>query len=200
MSDTLTPETEHRPSGRQALSRRSRVRVGALAAVAAAAAFILWLTIGFSTGGNSQAQGPQGESKPVNLSAAGLRTLAAAVLDPIYWAGARDQVMYELTRTSNGRIYIRYLPYGVKAGTDKPYLTIATYPLPNAFAATRRASQAQGAISVDAGSQAIAFYNKSRPESVFFAQSGADVQIEVFDPSGPRARQIVTSRVVRPVG
>ena len=40
----------------------------------------------------------------------------------------------ELIRASGGKIIIRYLPRGVEVGSPKPYLSVATYPFPGAFA------------------------------------------------------------------
>ena len=73
----------------------------------------------------------------MRVSLKGLKTLAALGI-PIYWAGKRAGVTYELTKTADNRVFIRYLPAGVPIGSSKPYLTIGTYPLSNAFIVTRR--------------------------------------------------------------
>jgi hypothetical protein len=47
--------------------------------------------------------------------------------------------MYELTRNSTAKVYVRYLPFGVKAGAPKgDYLIVATYPFPGAYEALQR--------------------------------------------------------------
>jgi hypothetical protein len=72
------------------------------------------------------------------VSAQELAALPATVGHPVYWAGPKRGFTYELTRTSDGRIYIRYLPAGVSIGSNHPkYLTIGTYPLKNALATVR---------------------------------------------------------------
>jgi hypothetical protein len=133
---------------------------------------------------------------PVPISVSGLRTLASVVGKPIYWVGTMSGVTYELTRTANGNVYIRYLPSGVKTGAKTPYLTVATYPVTSAYAATNRSAGQKGAVRIDVGAGAIAFYNASRPQSVYFAQVGSNYQAEVFDPSAARARSLVASRRV----
>ena len=76
---------------------------------------------------------------PIGLSVQGLRKLAASLNQPIYWAGPEPGYQYELTRTTAGKVFVRYLPVGVKAGTTQAtYLIVATYPFRNAFAALER--------------------------------------------------------------
>src|SRR5919201_2839756 len=61
-----------------------------------------------------------GQVKPVGAPATGskaasveqLKALASALGHRIYWAGARKSVTYELTRTKDGSVYVRYLPLG----------------------------------------------------------------------------------------
>ena len=77
----------------------------------------------------------------VPISVKGLHSLAALGV-PIYWAGEQSGVRYELTKTPDNRVLVRYLPAGEKVGTKTPYLTIGTYPMKNAFAVTSRLSLA----------------------------------------------------------
>ena len=193
MSETLTPELE--PRRVQAPGRR--FRVGALLAIAVALAFVYWLTVGKSRSTRPAASSTDGT--PVPVSVTGLHTLAEAVPGMIYWLGPMDGVTYELTHTSSGRVFVRYLPAGVPIGANKPYLTVATYPFANAYAATLRASRQPGAVLVPAERDAVAFYERAHPQSVFFSEQGADYQVEVFDPSGATARAIVSSGRVQPV-
>ena len=95
------------------------------------------------------------------MSAKGLRKLATSVGQPIYWAGPK-QVLYELTRTTRGTVYVRYLPPNVKVGSKKSiYLIVATYPFPNALQALREVKVGHkvvipggGIAVVDAGASA----------------------------------------------
>jgi hypothetical protein len=139
-----------------------------------------------------------GGSGPTGASIADLRRLAASLGHPIYWAGPLRGFVYELTRTPDGRVYVRYLPSGVAVGSTKPFLTVATYPVPNAFAATKAAGVGDGAVHI-AIRNGVAFYSRQRPTSVYLAYPGSNYQIEVFDPSPRAAHRIVASGQVQPV-
>jgi hypothetical protein len=197
VSETLTPELDPGRAAARSPRLRQRFRLGALVAIAVALGFVLWLTL--RGGSSSTPPAPTGEGVPVPVSVSGLHTLAEAVPSLIYWLGPMDGVTYELTHTSSNRVFVRYLPHGVAIGAGTPYLTVATYPFANAYTATVRASLQPGAVVVPVEDGAVAFYNRSRPQSVFFAEKGADYQVEVFDPSGLRARTAVSSGRVQPV-
>ena len=105
---------------------------------------------------------------------------------------------YELTQTRIGRVYVRYLPPGVLVGINKPFLTIATYPFPHAFAALNALVKNQGGgIKLDHGG--IALVDRAYPKSVHLAYPGSDYEVEVFSPSPPRTREVVVSGHVGPV-
>lgn len=146
---------------------------------------------------------PSGGPAPTSAVAASrdeLEAVAAELGRPIYWAGEREGATYELTRSPGDRVYVRYLPAGVPVGTKAPYLTVATYPLEHGFEATRRAASQPGSVRVPAGPGAVAFYARTRPTNVYLAFRGIDEQIEIFDPSPQRARELVVSQQIRPVG
>ena len=105
---------------------------------------------------------------------------------------------YELTQTPAGRSYIRYLPAGVHAGSSTPYLTIGTYPLPNAYAVTKAAAHGAGVVTIKIPG-GFAFYKTSSPSNVHVAYPGQDLQIEVYDPSAARAHEVVASGQLAPV-
>jgi hypothetical protein len=52
---------------------------------------------------------------------------------------------------------------------------------------------------VRAPAGAIAFYTTARPQSVYLAYEGSDLQIEVFHPVPRQARRLVETGKVRPV-
>jgi hypothetical protein len=122
--------------------------------------------------------------------------MANALGQPIYWAGERTGDRYELTRTRDGRLYVRYLPRGVAVGSRHPYLTVATYPAPNAYAATSGAAAAKGSVRLPVGPNAVAFYGKDHPTSVYEAFKGSGFQIEVYSPSARQARQLVVGGLI----
>jgi hypothetical protein len=132
------------------------------------------------------------------VSQSGLQKLASRLGRPLYWAGPRTKTTYELTETPDGRVYIRYLPPAATVGTARPYLTVGTYPIPHAFEVTKNASNAPGAVKVKV-SGGVAFYDSQRPTSVYVAFTGADEQIEVYDPSASVARAAVSHRLIRAI-
>lgn len=175
--------------------RQPRVRLGAAIALVAVAGIVAWVVFGR---GGSSPQAPIAKSiSPVALSTSGLRTLARAVGQPIYWAGPKRGYVYELTRTTTGKVYIRYLPHGVKAGAPGArYLIVATYPFPHALAALEAVAHGK-AIGLPGGG--VAVVDQSYPKSVHLAYPGVAYQVEVFDPSPARALAVASSGHVRRV-
>ena len=156
---------------------------------------VLWLVL--RGGGGKEAQ----RAPATAASITRLNRFASSVGHPIYWAGSQPSFTYELSRTNDGRVYIRYLPPGVKTGTSKPdYLTVGTYPQPHAFATLRATAKKQRAQLIHLAGGGLAFQYKGRPTSVYLAYPGSNYQIEVFDPSQTRALQLVRSGQVQPVG
>jgi hypothetical protein len=130
-----------------------------------------------------------------------LRALGAQLGRPVYWAGPERGVTYEFTETADRRVYVRYLPAGVAAGSPRSFLTVGTYPVANAFAVTRAAARRQGSVKVPlgGGSRGVAFYSASRPTNVYAAFPGSAVQIEIFDPAADALHKLVAAGGIRPV-
>jgi hypothetical protein len=177
---------------------RPTVLLAALLTAAATSTFALWFVIGHRSDGGTETA--QRGTPATAISERGLQTLADALGQPIYWAGPEAGMTYELTQTPDRRIYVRYLPTGAAVGTRTPYLTVATYPLVNAYAATTRVARSSTSATIKLGSGAVAFYNTTRPTSVYEAFPGWSYQIEVYAPSAAQARQLVADRLIRPVG
>jgi hypothetical protein len=130
-----------------------------------------------------------------------LASLSRPVGHAVYWAGPLSGHRYELTQTSDGRAYVRYLPEGTEAGDPRPgFLTVGTYLLEDAFAVTRATSRRKDARAVRLPGGGVAFYTTARPQSVYVAFEGSDLQIEVFHPTPREARRLVTAGKVRAVG
>jgi hypothetical protein len=190
---------------------RPRFRVGAVVALALAAGIAAWVIVGrhdstpsstASTSNTSASTAPSGPvANPiptVALSADALQTLAKTVGQPIYWRGPKQRFTYELTRTASGRVFVRYLPRGVKAGAPGAhYLIIATYPFPNALRALKAVSLRGAQRALPGGG--IAVVDQAYPKSVHIAYPNVDYQVEVYDPSPKVALQVATSGKVRPV-
>jgi hypothetical protein len=177
-------------------SSRRPIGVGAVVALAAVVAFGLWLLLRDSGGGEQQ---KVGTANSIAVSAKGLDTIAGAVKQPLYWAGPRANVTYELTESPDGRAYVRYLPKGTAVGTRTPHLTVGTYHVPNAFKATRAVAREQGSVTIPTSSGWIAFFRQDRPTNVYVAHAGSPYQIEVYDPSAKLARQVVARGQIQPV-
>ena len=196
-------------------SKRSRsLPIGAVVAVALAAAFVVWLVVRDNDSSSSTSavttppavttpRGATTKSATPILEAASIQTLKtvpALVGHPVYWAGPKSGITYELTRTSDDRIFVRYLPNGVKIGDRRAdALIVATYPVPNAYRAVGLAAKEQGAqtFSVPGGGKAV--LNKSAPKNVYFAFPRSNYQIEVYSPLAGRAKNLVVSGKIRPV-
>jgi hypothetical protein len=138
--------------------------------------------------------------KPTAVSPARLKSLAASLDHPIYWVGPKKGYKYELTRTSQDQLYLRYLPRGVKVGTKKPYLTVATYPFAGAFGAILAVAKHKNTVLIKLADGGRAVIDASNPKSIHLAYPGSNYEIEVFDPSAARARQIVSSAKLTPIG
>jgi hypothetical protein len=182
------------PGGR---GRRGRVRLGAVIAIALAAGVVAWLAL--RNNGNSGSSGTTKGGKTVALvSKRGLQNVAAAIRAPIYWAGPGSHVHYELTQTSDGRYYVRYLPTGVPAGSPQQYAFVATFPMSAAFTNTSHVAKRGGSVRLTVPN-GIAFYSKASPTNVYLAYRGSTSQIEIFDPDPSRARQLVLQGRIQPV-
>lgn len=202
--DVAEPQasTSQAPTGGPRRFRQVRVRVGAVIAVAVAAGFIAWAAVGGGGGGGgdgSSPSAPTGSVKgtgPVVLSFSGLSTLAGAVGEPIYWVGTQPGTRYELRQTTDRKVYLRYLPAGVQAGDPRPFLTVGTYPVKDAFSVTQAASRGAGSTPLQAGNGTVAFYGRGSRTNGYVAFSGTDYQIEVYSPTPGLARRLIEQGAV----
>lgn len=175
------------------LLRAPHLQLGALVALGLATFLIGWLFLG---GDDKPSQPATGAS---SASEAELREFAASASHPVYWAGPRTGQTYELTKTSDGRVYVRYLPEGAQAGDPRPqFLTIGTYPRASAYAELKRASRAEGAIARKLPQGGLAVLSKGS-SSVYFGYPDAAYQVEVYAPSPGTARNLVIAGQIVPV-
>jgi hypothetical protein len=172
------------------------LRLTAVVAAAVAAGLLAWLLL---RDGKDEKQSAKA-SAPVAASVSDLKALPSSVGHDVYWAGTKRGYTYELSRTSRGDIFIRYLPRGMPVGDRSPnFLTVGTYPHPNAFATVRKASKRPGAITRPIAGGGLAVSNRSLPGSVYFAYPDSDLLQEVYDRSPKRALALATSGRVRPI-
>lgn len=165
-------------------------------AVVVAAVLVGWLLIrddGPSTPATSGAG-------PALVSSAQLERAAAALGSPIYWAGPRTGYSYELTATASGRVYVRYLPRGAKAGDPRAsYLTVGTYSADHAYADLKRASTRNVAELIHLADGGLLMAPKRLPKSVYLAYPGSAYQVEIYAPSAGAARQLASNGLIKPI-
>jgi hypothetical protein len=182
-------------------ARRPDVRIGAVLAVAVAAALVVWLVVVRDGSNDSSTESPQVTAiPPVAATPDRLRELSVEAGRPIYWLGPQDDATYELTRTPNDRIFVRYLPADAPVGTtEAKYPLVGTYPVVNAYDVLKELAKAGGESSFTAPKNGFAVYSTEHPTNIYLAYPESDVQIEVFDPSAVHARELITSGQVVPV-
>ena len=108
---------------------------------------------------------------------------------------------YELTRSSDGRTYVRYLTGNAEVGDpNASYLAVATYPQTGGFDAVVREAAKAGNTRIDLPAGGVAVVTPDRPSSIYLSYPGADYQVEVFAPSPGKAERLVRQGQVRPLG
>ena len=180
---------------------RSR-RTGVVIAVGLVAALLVWLLI---KGGdnNGSPPAPAADSTipaqgPTETSAQALRELAKR--QTIYWAGERPGTKLELTVTSTGNVFVRYLDKATPIGSKKQdFLTVGTYPASGALALLQHEAARTNAVTRQLNGGGLVMVSKSQPQSVYLAYAGTNYQVEVYDPSAKRALDLILSGAVEPV-
>ncbi|HEX7256044.1 MAG TPA: hypothetical protein VF236_08975 [Gaiellaceae bacterium] len=175
--------------------RLPHLRLGALVAIGLAAFLVGWLAM--NRGDDAPPAPGTGASA---ASESELKAFAESASHPVYWAGPKDGYTYELTQTTNGFVYVRYLPEGTEVGDPRSrFLTIGTYPRAGAFAELKRAAKAEGALSLKLERGGMAVFSEARPTSVYLGYPDARYQVEVYHPSSDEARRLALSGQVVPV-
>ncbi len=162
--------------------------------ILAAAMLVAWLVSGDDDSSDS------GSGEVEIVSTEELREEAGERDIPTYWAGARQGSELELSEPESGRVYVRYLTDGAKAGNTKPdYLTVGTYTSENPVAKLRRQGKEPGGVLGTAPGGAVVYFNRSEPLSVYVAFPGVDAQVEVYDPAFNQALRLVNAGQIVPV-
>jgi hypothetical protein len=137
---------------------------------------------------------------PEVVSVSRLRSIAAAVGRPIYWAGPRPGTKLEYTQKTDGTTYVRYLHRSAKAGTPGAgYVVIATYPQPNAYKRVKRIAAAQHMFVADLPNGAIAVTKPSRLQNIYVLYPDRAYQIEVYAPNAGETRRLVFGGALQPI-
>jgi hypothetical protein len=183
--------------GPGALSRWRRERTGAVvAAVLLVTAVVLALVGG---GGDDDASVAAG-ARPVEVSE--LRDAEATLGHPLYWAGPQPGRDLELEVEGAGNAFLRYVPQGEAGGTLDlaSYLTVGTYPVPEALGALRRSARAAGFSLRAVEGGGLVLVDPEAKGSAYLAYPDSDLQIEVYDPALGKAVRLIESGMIRPVG
>lgn len=138
---------------------------------------------------------------PSTVSLAELSDFAAGQPTPVYWLGERGGASYELTDSSSGRVYVRYLPEGTDPGDERAdFLTVATYPAADGVAELRQAAHREaGATLGRTDDGAVLLIDPGSPNNAHLAYRGASPQIEVYSPVPGEALRLAARGAVRPV-
>jgi hypothetical protein len=137
-----------------------------------------------------------GAADPRIVSESELRAFGADN-SPVYWAGPDDGVEYELTRSADGTVFIRYLTGGAAAGDESDaFLSIATYPQVDGYTNLLQAAQIDGATSTVGSGGALIVTNPDVPNSAYFSFEGAQFQVEVYSPDAGAALSLVSDGTI----
>jgi hypothetical protein len=174
------------------LEENPRLRLVALSVAILLVAAFVW--VAFIRDGDG------GPVEPQAMTVSELEDFAADQDHPVYWVGERDDETLEVTRTDAGNVYVRYLPEGVEVGDASPnHPSIGTYPIDDAYEVTEGIADRDDAIDGRTPDGALLVTTRGRPQSIYIAHEGEDVQVEVYDPDAERAIRVASSGDVQPV-
>ena len=182
------------PSKRRRPSRGMAVALVLAALLAAGGAFAaVTLT-------RDEAPALPAAGEPALLTGEVLSRVSAAVGHDVYGVAAPAGTRPEVTRGSDGEVWVRYLSGGAKLGDPRAdYLTVGTYPRTDALAAAKAAAEGEQTRSAELPDGGIMLWSLDRPESVYAAGPGSDLLVEVYSPDPARARALVLDGAVAPL-
>jgi hypothetical protein len=174
-----------------------RTRLAVVVGAVIVVVLIAWLIFK----GDDNKSGSPARAPGSAASVSQLQALPGKVGHDVFWAGSRSGFTYELTQTTQGNIYVRYLPAGVQANDPRPdFLTVGTYPHAKAFGVLKKVSKNPGSQLRRLPGGGIAVFSNQKPNSVYVAYPGKDFEIEIFDPSPSRALKLAVLGRVKPLG
>jgi hypothetical protein len=182
-----------------------RRRVGGAIALALVAAFLVWLLLirddseepAGTSGTEATTVEPFG---PAFVGERQLREAAQTVGHPVYWAGPDQDGEPELTVTTDGRVFLRYITGEEGAGVQRAdFLTVATYSVANAEEALQEVAGREGRESFELPDGGLAVVDTANPERVYFVPSGSGLQVEVFHPQVGVARELVETNEIEQI-
>jgi hypothetical protein len=197
--------SEKEPAKKEATAKDRRVGTPHYVALGLAVVGVLLLWLLLSSGGDDSGEDETesgGGSTPAVqvVSESELLEAMEGVGYPVYWAGPRLGVQYEVSRPEDGRAFVRYLPKGEEAESEEAFLTVGSYQQLDALASIRELGQKPGAILVQIAGGGSAYADGADATSAYLAFPGVETQVEVYDPQPGRALSLVRSGAIVPIG
>lgn len=176
------------------------IRIGIAALIALVVIVVVIVNL---SGGSDNSSSSTGESSTREaLSESELISQAGGLEHAVFWVGSRPGTeSYELTTAGGGNIYIRYLSDGAKAGDPRPdFLTIGTYPVPNAKEALHKAQKTHTGYNLTSHEGYETLEGKSGTDAYVVFDDQPELQIEIFSPNPGEAAELATSGALAPLG
>jgi hypothetical protein len=137
---------------------------------------------------------------PVVMSEADVPAVATAAGHEVYGIATPAGARLEVTRGSQGEVWLRYLTGSAAAGDKRAgFLTIGTYRQSDAYAAALKASKGGDQRSAELPGGGIMLWSLERPTSVYVARAGSDLLVEVYSPDAEQAKALARSGAVAPL-
>jgi hypothetical protein len=168
------------------------------AAVLAAAAVVLLASCGGDSS-TTPTEATTSSNAVTVVPESGLLKAMKGVGFPVYWAGPRLGVEYEVSRQED-RAFVRYLPNGEEPESERKLLTVGSYKDSKALAGIRESGQKPGVILVQIDGGGTAYAEGVDATSAYMAFPGVNTQVEVFDPKPGEALRLIRSGAIVPVG
>ncbi|HET7510589.1 MAG TPA: hypothetical protein VFJ65_10115 [Solirubrobacterales bacterium] len=165
----------------------------------AAAVAVVLLISGCGDSGTTSTATTSGSSSATVVPESGLLRAMKGAGYPVYWAGPRLGVEYEVSRQED-RAFVRYLPKGEEPESERKFLTVGSYKDSKALAGIRESGQKAGAILVQIDGGGTAYAEGVDATSAYMAFPGVNTQVEVFDPKPGEALRLIRSGAIVPVG
>lgn len=183
------------------MERSQKVVLSVLGVVGITAALLVGWWLGSAGSSSAEAQGSAvniSVDEPVIVTADELHEVAQSHY-PLYWAGERPDTSIELTLTSAGGAFVRYLPPDAKAGASQEYLTVGTYYAVDGYSSLA-AVDPDTAHVVTAQNGAVIVTFDSDPLSTYFSFPRASFQVEVFSPTTAESKTLTDDGTITIVG